>query len=149
MTVDGSDVTGGPSSGGVPIAVAVFTTEPFATSAAVTVRDPVQFTTSSGSNVVFPHTAGASIRSSAISISEMATFPEFVKVKTYSMTSPTVEKELVSEVFSNSKAGAGVGGKSTSLSEGVEVISGPAGGVPVAVAVLVSAPASTSAWLIT
>ncbi|GAA3026200.1 hypothetical protein GCM10017559_60130 [Streptosporangium longisporum] len=50
-------------------------------------------------------------------------------------------------VFSSARPGAGVA--VTVAVEGVEVTAGPVGGVPVAVAVLVTAPASMSACLTT
>ncbi|GAA3026216.1 hypothetical protein GCM10017559_60150 [Streptosporangium longisporum] len=46
-----------------------------------------------------------------------------------------------------SSATPGVAGAATVAVESSEVTAGPVGGVPVAVAVLVTAPASMSAWV--
>ncbi|GAA3026186.1 hypothetical protein GCM10017559_60110 [Streptosporangium longisporum] len=50
-------------------------------------------------------------------------------------------------VFSSARPAAGVA--VTVTVDGSEATAGPVGGVPKAVAVLVTAPASTSAWVVT
>ena len=74
------------------------------------------------------------------------TFPVFVAVNVYVITSPTASNDAGSAVFTRAMPGSCVPGTDSSS---VPVTSGPVGGVPVAVAALSTDPASRSACVIT
>ena len=69
----------------------------------------------------------------------------FVTKKEYVSVWPAAETLLRSADFTRDSPGAGIEG--TSTVEGGDSIGGPVGGTPVAVAVLLVVPRSTSAWV--
>ncbi len=147
VAVEAFEVTAGPV-GGVPVAVAVSTTEPASTSACVTVYVPVHVVDVCGASVVTGHvmTGGVPVPENAVSVTltpVTPVLPVLVTTKEYVTVWPAAVTVPGAAVFSNDRLGAGVA--VTVADEALDVTGGPAGGVPVAVAVFVTEPASTSA----
>jgi hypothetical protein len=147
------DVTEAPP-GGAPEAVAVLLTEPFVWSAVVMVYGPetVHVVVAFGASVV-PWQVMVSPASSGSATDTLVrvTFPVLVTANEYVIRSPasTNPSELLSAmpatVFTSRIDGVRV--TATMASEAGDVIAGPVGGLPVAVAVLRMEPASISAWV--
>ena len=82
---------------------------------------------------------------SATVIPVRSTLPVFVTRKLYVTTSPAAPTDVGSTDFTI--VNDATAGMVTTAVSGGEVTAGPTGGVPVAVAVFVTAPAFTSAWV--
>ena len=121
--------------------MAVFATWPASTSAWVSVYDFVHVAVAVGASVVAEQVivpTFASVTPTAVSV----TLPEFVTMNVYAIVDPATDPVGTPACLSNVIAGDRVIGVTTEL---VAVIAEPVGGVPDAVAVLFTVPASTSA----
>jgi hypothetical protein len=150
VAVDGSEVTAGPD-GGVPDAVAVFVIEPASMSACVTVYVPVQVMDACGAKVDTGHESTGGVPVPENDVSAALTFvsvvlPVLVTRAEYVTVWPAVVTADGEAVFST--ASPGDAGTVTVAVDGFDVTAGPDGGVPDAVAVSVTPPASTSACVI-
>jgi hypothetical protein len=140
VSVESDDVTAAPD-GGVPVAVAVFATCPASTSACVSVYAFVHVVDAAGANCVTGHVTVPTFGSVTPTLVTV-TLPEFVTMNVYAIVDPATNPLGTPACLSNVIAGVRVIGVLTEL---VAVIAEPVGGVPVAVAVLFTTPASTSA----
>jgi hypothetical protein len=145
---DGGETVGGPL-GGVPVAVAVFFSLPLLMSACVTTYVAVQVTDAPGASDDAPAgqatTGAAPVPENTVSATVTfvsVTLPVFVTKKEYETVWPTAVT-VVGEAFFT-MVNAGVCVAVTIADEGGEVTVGPLGGVPVAVAVLLTLPALMS-----
>ncbi len=141
------DVTGGPA-GGVPVAVAVFVIAPVLMSACVTVYVPVHVVDVCGASVVTGQviTGGVPVPENAVSAAVTpvsVVLPVLVTTKEYVTVWPAAVTAAGEAVFSRASAGPDV--TVTVAVDALDVTGGPVGGVPVAVAVFVTEPASMSA----
>ncbi|MDH2430314.1 hypothetical protein, partial [Sphaerisporangium sp. TRM90804] len=151
VAVDGSEFTAGPD-GGVPLATAVLTIEPASTSACVVTYVPVQVVDAWGASVVTGHviTGSGPEPENAVSVTPTlfsVAVPVFTTAKEYVITRPTATTVLGEAVLSNEMSVAG--DPVTVVDDGAELTGGPVGGVPVATAVFVTDPVSTSTWVTT
>ncbi len=149
VTVSGGEVTSGPV-GGVPVTVAVLTTEPLFASAWVIVYVAVQTRVWPGSSGVAGQVTTATSASSTVTPVSV-TAPVLVTVNVYGMVSPASTRPSAS---TSSGVPAALSTVRVAMVEvGVLVLSGsdsaagPVGGVPDAVAVLSTDPLLTSAWV--
>ena len=152
---DFGETTGVVAPGGVPCAVATLATLPAFSSAAVIVYAPlVQVVAAAGARVVTGQvtaTPAAFSIASSTAMPPSVTLPVLVTTKDQVMVSPALVRPsaVVSTTcltdFTSVRSGAEVPGNLTSDGGVVTGVVLPFG-VPVAVAVLVITPASTSAW---
>ena len=145
------DVTAGPD-GGVPLAVAVFATAPEFTSACEMVRVAVHVVDAPGGSVVTGHdTADIPGNGSDTATDVNVTLPVLVTRNEYVCTSPndapagTVSVVRAADFVSVIVFVCSIG---VDVDEEADVIAGPVGGVPLAVAVLAITPVFTSACVI-
>ncbi len=143
-----SSVTLGPV-GGVPTAVARFSTTPASMSAWSTAYVASHPVDAPGASVVSSQvTSDRPTNGSVTSTFVRVTFPVLVTVNVYVITSPGVamssDPSSKTPDLSRSMPGVWVSGTSSSS---VSSTSGPDGGVPSAVAELRTSPASMSSWV--
>ncbi len=129
--------------GDLPDAVAVFATCPESTSVCVSAYVFVQVVDAPGASeltgqVIVP--ALGSVTPTVVRV----TLPELVTMNVYAMVAPATKPDGVPACLSTVIAGVRVIG---AVADAVVVTAAPVGGVPVAVAVLLTTPASTSAWV--
>ena len=145
------DVTPGPV-GGVPDPDAVLMIDPASTSAWVMVRGAVHVVEPPGASVVDGQLIGERPDSgSATATAVKVTFPVFVRANENVCVSPNdapVGARSVVNATDFVNDSVLVCTIDVEVDDGEEVTSGPEGGVPVAVAVLLMAPALTSDWVI-
>jgi hypothetical protein len=127
--------------GGVPDAVAVLFTVPASTSACVSVYDFAHVVDAPGASVVAGQDTAPTFGSETPTLVSV-TLPVFATTKVYRIVDPAVMPLGVPAVLATEIAGERVIGAFAVL---VPVTADPVGGVPVAVAVLFTTPASTSA----
>jgi hypothetical protein len=139
VSVESLAVTAAPE-GGRPDTVAVFATCPASTSACVTVYVFVHVVLAPGANDVTGHVIVPTLASVTPTLVNV-TLPEFVTTNAYAIVDPATEPVGAPACLSNVTAGVRVIVVDTEL---VAVTAEPVGGVPDAVAVLFTVPASTS-----
>jgi hypothetical protein len=143
-TLEATGVIGIPL-GGVPVTVAVFTKEPASRSACVTVCEAVQVVETPGAKVVTGQLT-AVVRGSETAMLVMVTLPVLVTTNEYGTMVPTALTDTVAVDFTTDNAGPCIAGTVTVL-EFTGAIGAPIGGVPTTEAVLITEPASRSAWV--
>ena len=129
--------------GGVPVTVAVFTTEPASTSACVTEYDAEQVVEPPGASIgtgqmTAVRPGNGSDTPTAVSV----TLPVFVTTNEYATASPAAATVDGTAVFTTWIDGVR---DAVTVAASVSVTGPPTGGVPLAVAVFTTEPASTSA----
>jgi hypothetical protein len=142
--------------GSNPFAIAVLLTTPASTSACVTAYVAEHVVSAPGArlvakqliadNVPVPEKEFGAVASSML-IPCTVTFPLLCTANEYVTESPAADTDVGVTDFTNVRAGAAASVMVTV--EGVEDTAPPAGGRADAVAVLVTCPASTSAWVVT
>jgi hypothetical protein len=125
----------------VPVAGAVLFTTPESTSACVSVYDFVHVVDAPGARDATGQVTGPTFGSETPTVVSV-TLPVLVTTNVYAIVEPAVVPDGVPACLSSAIAGDRVTGVLTEL---VPVTAAPVGGVPVAVAVLFTTPASTSA----
>ena len=131
--------------GGVPVAVAVFTTEPASTSDWVTVYVAEHVVVPAGANVVVGQdTADKPASGSLTPTPDNDTLPVLVTKNEYETDSPAAVT-----LFGVADLSTVIDGKdvAVTVTESWAVTAAPVGGVPLAVAVFEIVPASMSAWV--
>ena len=142
VSVESVPVTAAPV-GGVAETVAVFSTCPASTSACISVYVAVHVVVAFGASVVTGQVTPPAFGSETV-IAPSVTLPVFLTTKLYGSVEPAVAPDSVPACLSSVMLGAAAIGVST---ESVADTGSPTGGVTVAIAVLVTWPASTSAWV--
>ena len=144
-TAESVSDTGAPT-GGVPVAVAVFVTEPASTSACDTAYDAVHVVDAPGANDATGHdTADRPGNGSDTPTAVNVTLPVFVTTNEYATAAPAAATVAGDADFTTWIDGDRV---TVTTAESVSVTAAPPpGGVPDAVAVLLTVPASTSDWV--
>ena len=144
------DVTAGPL-GGVPEADAVLMIDPALTSVWVMIRVAVQVVEALGASVVDGQVMADRPGNGSLTLKDVrVTLPVFVAANENVCMSPrdapggAVSVVIAADLISDS---AGVWVIGVFVDDGADVTSGPDGGVPFAVAVLLIDPALTSAWV--